>query len=80
MFRQTRPFIEHQYTDYSQTTLTASDASKVADWALNGVKYAQNANIMVSTSKIDPAGNALRWELATVLMLFCQNVLNGSIK
>ena len=65
-------------------TLSATDASELgAGWlasakegAVAAAKYAQQQRFLVSTTRIDPAGNALRYELALLLMQFSKNVLN----
>jgi hypothetical protein len=67
----------------SNVTLRATDADQLgAGWlaaakegAIAAAKYAQQQNFLVSTTRIDPNGNALRYELATLLMQFSKNVL-----
>ncbi|MCR5683296.1 MAG: S-layer homology domain-containing protein [Clostridiales bacterium] len=67
----------------SSVMLRASDADELgAGWlaaakegAIAAAKYAQQQNFLVSTTRIDPNGNALRYELATLLMQFSKNVL-----
>lgn len=69
--------------DVSNESLRAYDASQIgAGWKADAVesatmaaKYAQMKNFLVSTSRIAPAENATRSELAMLLMLFSQNVL-----
>lgn len=67
----------------NNVTLTASDASELGagwlasarDGAIAAAKYAQQQHFLVSTSRIDPSGNALRYELALLLQQFSMNVL-----
>ena len=67
----------------SSVSLLATDANKLGEgWlaaakegAVAAAKYAQQQNFLVSTMTIDPNGNALRYELATLIMLFSKNVL-----
>lgn len=70
-------FVENLRPNISGVSLNMSDRSSVADWASDGVKYAQANNFLVYTSgsRIDPTGNALRSELAQLLEMFCGTVL-----
>ena len=52
------------------------DASEIADWAEDGVKFAsKNGLLITSGGKLTPTENALRCELAMLLHGFCQKVL-----
>ena len=69
-------FVENIRFSTNGTTITVSDKNEIDSYAVDGVKFA-TANDMLVTSggKITPKGDALRWELATVLKAFCENVL-----
>ena len=68
----------------ASVTLTASDANELGagwmasarDGAIAAAKYAQQQHFLVSSTRIDPAGNALRYELAILLRQFSVNVLD----
>ena len=49
--------------------------ARMVEGAVAAAKYAQQQNFLVSTVVIDPAGFAVRSELATLLMQFSKNVL-----
>ncbi|MBE6709663.1 MAG: S-layer homology domain-containing protein [Ruminococcaceae bacterium] len=52
------------------------DASQIADWAQEGVKFASKHNILITSGgKLTPTDNALRCELAMLLHGFCVKVL-----
>ncbi|MBR5312852.1 MAG: S-layer homology domain-containing protein [Clostridia bacterium] len=65
--------------DISTTGVTLTsikDASQIADWAYDSVKFASKYGILItSSSKLTPADNALRCELAMLLHGFCVKVL-----
>ncbi len=70
-------FVENVRFVPSSTTITVSDKNDVDSYAVDGVKFATAHDLLVTSGgKITPKGDALRWELATVLQLFCENVLN----
>lgn len=75
-------FVENKKISISGTSINASDADEVADWAKNAVKYAsqQNFLVKVSTSRIDPKGEAKRSELAQLLEKYCDIVLDWNNK
>jgi|GEM_PF-1568855 len=81
MYRYAR-FVENKSDSIQYTSLSMSDRSSVADWAVDSVKYAQKNNYLVFTNstqtKIDPTGVAKRSELAMLLETFCETVLNWS--
>jgi hypothetical protein len=77
-------YIAHQSINAATLPdLRATDANKIGEgWlsaakegAIAAAKYAQQQNFLVSTVVIDPAGFAVRSELATLLMQFSKNVL-----
>jgi len=70
-------FVENIRFNTSSTSITVSDKNDIDSYAIDGVKFA-TANDMLVTSggEITPKSGALRWELATVLQLFCENVLH----
>ena len=67
----------------NSVTLRALDADKLGegwlasarDGAIAAAKYGQQQGFLVNTTSIDPAGNALRYELAILLRQFSVNVL-----
>ena len=61
------------------TSINASDAEEVADWAKDAVKYASQQNFLVkvgTSSRINPTGEAKRSELAQLLEKYCDVVLD----
>ncbi len=54
-----------------------SDKTSISDWAVDAVKYAKKNEFIVypSGTRIAPAGDAKRYELAQLLEGFCDNVL-----
>ncbi len=69
-------FVENQKINVDSVNLSMYDRTSVASWAESAVKYAQQKNFLVlSNSRVNPEGDALRWELATLLQNFCKNVL-----
>ncbi len=72
-------FVENKKTNISGTSINASDAEEVADWAKDAVKYASQQNFLVkvgTSSRIDPTGEAKRSELAQLLEKYCYVVLD----
>ncbi len=71
-------FIENINTSLTNVSLTSiKDASQIADWAQDGVKFASANNILITSGgKLTPTENALRCELAMLLHGFCVKVLN----
>lgn len=72
-------FVENKKTNISGTSINASDAEEVADWAKDAVKYASQQNFLVkvgTSSRINPTGEAKRSELAQLLEKYCDVVLN----
>lgn len=56
--------------------ISAIDADDVADWALKETKFAsENGYLVKNGSRIEPAEEATRAELATLLLSYCKNVL-----
>lgn len=71
-------FVENKKTNISGTSINASDAEEVADWAKDAVKYASQQNFLVkvgTSSRINPTGEAKRSELAQLLEKYCDVVL-----
>jgi len=69
-------FVENIRFNPASTTLTVSDKNDIDSYAVDGVKFATAHDLLVTSGgKITPKDGALRWELATVLQLFCENVL-----
>ncbi len=70
------------YKGYDVETSTGldafSDADDVSAWALASMKWAvaKELNTGVSSTNIDPAGDASRAQVATILMRFMENVMN----
>lgn len=72
-------FVKNKKTNISGTSINASDAEEVADWAKDAVKYASQQNFLVkvgTSSRIDPTGEAKRSELAQLLEKYCDVVLD----
>ena len=72
-------FVENKKTNISGTSINASDAEEVADWAKDAVKYASQQNFLVKvgkSSRINPTGEAKRSELAQLLEKYCDVVLD----
>lgn len=72
-------FVENKKTNISGTSINASDAEEVADWAKDAVKYASQQNFLVkvgTSSRINPTGEAKRSELAQLLEKYCDVVLD----
>lgn len=69
-------FVENVRFTPGTTTITVSDKNDIDSYAIDGVKFATAKDLLVTSGgKITPKSGALRWELATVLQLFCENVL-----
>ena len=69
-------FVENIRFTPGTTTITVSDKNDIDSYAIDGVKFATAKDLLVTSGgKITPKSGALRWELATVLQLFCENVL-----
>ena len=70
-------FVENITTNITNVSLSGiKDASQIADWAQDGVKFASRNNILITSGgKLTPADNALRCELAMLLQGFCTKVL-----
>lgn len=70
-------YVEHIRFTPGGTTITVSDKNDIDSYAIDGVKFSTAYDLLVTSGgKITPKNGALRWELATVLQLFCENVLN----
>jgi hypothetical protein len=71
-------FIENIKSSVTNVTLptSISDRNQIADWAMDGVKFASMNNILITSGgKLTPTDNALRCELAMLLHGFCVKVL-----
>ncbi len=69
-------FVENIRFNTNTTSISVSDKNDIDSYAIDGVKFATANDLLVTSGgKITPKGDALRWELATVLQLFCENVL-----
>ena len=71
-------FIENYSTPLTGVSLSGiRDASEIADWAEEGVKFASKNGILITSGgKLTPTENALRCELAMLLHGFCTKVLD----
>ena len=71
-------FIENYNTPLTNASLSGiRDADEIADWAVEGVKFASQNSILITTGgKLTPTENALRCELAMLLHGFCTKVLD----
>lgn len=78
MYRYTI-FVENKSVTLKSTSINASDAEDVADWAKDAVKFASQNNFLVkistTSSRIDPTGEAKRSELAQLLEQYCKIIL-----
>jgi len=76
MYRYTL-YVENKPANVSSVSLTVADKNDVADWALNGVKFAEKNELLIASSsnKITPKAAAVRSELAMLLEKYCNNVL-----
>ena len=78
MYRYTI-FVENKSVTLKSTSINASDAEDVADWAKDAVKFASQNNFLVkistTSSRIDPTGEAKRCELAQLLEKYCSVIL-----
>lgn len=76
MYRYTAFIAKKSVTLPSSVRIDAIDAEDVADWALKETKFASENDYLVKTgSRIEPAAEATRAELATLLLSYCKNVL-----
>lgn len=78
MYRYTI-FVENEPAKVTNTSINASDAEDVADWAKTAVKFASQNNFLVkvgTSSRIDPTGEAKRSELAQLLEKYCDVILD----
>ena len=76
MYRYTAFIAKKNVTLPSSAYISAIDADDVADWALKETKFASENDYLVKTgSRIEPAAEATRAELATLLLSYCKNVL-----
>ena len=71
-------FIENYNTPLTNASLSGiRDADEIADWAVEGIKFASQNSILITTGgKLTPTENALRCELAMLLHGFCTKVLD----
>lgn len=72
-------YVENMTPSIGNVTLptSISDRNQIADWALDGVKFASVNNILITSGgKLTPTENALRCELAMLLHGFCVKVLD----
>jgi len=75
MYRYT-VYVENIRTNVDSVRLTPADKNMVADWALTGVQFAQQNDLLVLVNnRITPADEALRSELAMLFEKYCNNVL-----
>jgi hypothetical protein len=77
MFR----YAQYKKYDTSATSDFAglANADKVANWSMNGVKWAVGAGLISGIEKdsvkdLAPQGNASRAQMAAILQRFCENV------
>lgn len=76
MYRYTTFIAKKSVTLPTGAYISAIDADDVADWALKETKFASENDYLVKTgSRIEPAAEATRAELATLLLSYCKNVL-----
>ncbi len=70
-------YVENMNVSLTGVSLSAiRDSADIATWAEDGVKFASRYGILItSNSKLTPADNALRCELAMLLHGFCTKVI-----
>mgnify|MGYP001000322941 CR=1 FL=1 len=82
--REQMAAILYRYASYKGYDLTASndlarytDSGDVSAWALTAMKWAVAEELItgVSATSLDPAGNASRAQVATILMRFVENIV-----
>jgi len=61
--------------------LSYNDAEDISAWAIDAMQWACGAGIIQGVASngtmiLDPAGNAVRAQSATMLYRFCENILN----
>ena len=78
----------YRYAAYKGYDVTATsefeglvNADKVANWSMDGVKWAVGAGLISGIEKdgvkdLAPQGNASRAQVAAILQRFCENVAN----
>ncbi len=73
----------YRYASYKGYDMTASanlatfaDAAKVSDWALDATKWAVSEGLItgVTSTTLEPTGNATRAQVATILMRFIETI------
>ena len=81
--REQMAAILYRYASYKGYDLTAAndlagytDSGNVSAWALTAIKWAVAEELItgVSSTSLDPAGNASRAQVATILMRFVENI------
>lgn len=82
--REQMAAVLYRYASYKGYNLTTSndldafaDAGDVSAWALAAMKWAVGEELItgVSSTSLDPAGNASRAQVATILMRFVENIV-----
>ena len=82
--REQMAAILYRYASYKGYDLTAAndlagytDSGNVSAWALTAIKWAVAEELItgVSSTSLDPAGNASRAQVATILMRFVGNIV-----
>ena len=82
--REQMAAILYRYASHKGYDLTTSndldsfvDAGDVSAWALSAMKWAVTKELItgVSSTSLDPAGNASRAQVATILMRFVENIV-----
>lgn len=85
MTREQMAAILYRYAEFKGYDVTAidnltafTDARDVSDWALSAIKWAVAEELItgVTTTSLDPRGNATRAQVATILMRLIVNVVN----
>lgn len=83
--REQMAAILNRYAEFKGYDVTATDnltaftdAGSVSDWALSSVKWAVAEGLItgMTTTSLEPRGNASRAQVATILMRFIVNVAN----
>ncbi|MGO5029838.1 S-layer homology domain-containing protein [Candidatus Agathobaculum pullicola] len=81
--REQMAAILYRYAQYKGYSVTASnsltdyaDASQISSYAIAAMQWANAEGLItgVTSTTLNPAGNATRAEVATILMRFCENI------
>ena len=81
--RQQMAAILYRYAQYKGYDVTTSgsldsytDASEISEYAVTAMQWANEQGLITGSTSttLEPQGNAIRAEAATILMRFCEDV------